>query len=149
MEKAVLGSVALEGEACAKNARVEGDVVWIDHKTKLKNGQCIYITTGIDLSEETSEDVMINAGYNYLIQCVRPRVLKGLGTDEALAKHEVRIKPSDYPPEKRSKKDPVTDAKDKLMKLSRVEFREYMAEIMDMTPDQADELYDKKHGLSE
>ena len=85
----------LKGDPHPKTAKVEGNIVTIKHVTEFNNGEKMYMTTKVDLSNETPSAIKINAAYNYLIQVLRPRaikVVKPKDFDETKA-----YKPSDYP----------------------------------------------------
>ena len=79
---------------CPRTVTVEDDIVTIKHVTQLKDGK-FYMTTRVDLGSESSEDIMVNAAYNMLIQDLRPRALKthkSTEIDESKA-----LRPIDYP----------------------------------------------------
>lgn len=83
-----------KGMKCPRSVVVQGQVVKIKHVTQLKDGK-YYMTTIVDLSGESGNDIMINAAYNMLIQDLRPRALKPLKSTEIdETKH---LKPCDYP----------------------------------------------------
>jgi len=77
-----------------KSATVDGDVVTIKHVTQVKDGKH-YMATRIDLSSETPDSIKTNAAYNYLIQVIRPRVLK-VRNSKAINEN-LNLKPCDYP----------------------------------------------------
>ena len=84
----------LKGMNCPRTVVVTDDIVVIKHVTQLKDGK-FYMTTRVDLSGETSEDIMVNAAYNMLIQDLRPRALKPYRSTEIDETRELR--PIDYP----------------------------------------------------
>ena len=84
----------IKDESYPRTVKVEGDTVIIDHVTLLKDGKH-YMSTRVDMSDETIESKKINAAYNYLIQVIRPRALKKCRSSEIKEGHN--YKPSDYP----------------------------------------------------
>ena len=84
----------IKGMKCPRTVVVDDDVVSIKHVTQLKDGK-FYMTTLVDLLDETSESIMINAAYNMLIQDLRPRALKPRKSTEI--DERKALKPCDFP----------------------------------------------------
>lgn len=83
-----------KGMNCPRTVTVEDDIVMIKHVTQLKDGK-FYMTTRVDLGSETSENIMVNAAYNMLIQDLRPRALKPHKSTEI--DEDAALCPCDYP----------------------------------------------------
>ena len=83
-----------KGMECPRTVTVDDDIVIIKHVTQLKDGK-FYMTTRVDLSDETDRDIKINAAYNMLIQDLRPRALKPYKSTEIDETKD--YKPCDYP----------------------------------------------------
>lgn len=84
----------IDGESYARTASVEGNIVTINHVTLLKDGKH-YMSTRVDLSNETMDSIKINAAYNYLIQVIRTRALKPHKSSDI--DESKNYKPCDYP----------------------------------------------------
>ena len=84
----------IEGNTYARTVLVQDDIVLIKHVTLLKDGKH-YMTTRIDLSNESDDDIKVNAAYNMLIQVIRPRALKPHKSTEIDEMKDFR--PCDYP----------------------------------------------------
>ena len=84
----------IEGHKYPRTVKIIGRTVEIKHVTQLKDGK-FYMTTKVDLSGETNDEIKVNAAYNMLIQDLRPRALKphrSTEIDEGKA-----LRPIDYP----------------------------------------------------
>lgn len=86
----------IKGESYPRTASVdvEAMIVTIKHVSRLVDGDH-YLTTKIGLKGEGMDDILKNAGYNYLIQVVRTRALKPHKASEV---DETKVyRPCDYP----------------------------------------------------
>lgn len=74
---------------------VEKKLVTIKNVTKLDNNEQWYLETKMDLSGESMDDILANAGMNYLIQVIRPKYIK---VRKAKDIDETKVhRPGDYP----------------------------------------------------
>ena len=81
-----------------KTASVKGKVVTMNHVTLFDNGEKKYMKTIVDLSNESEEDILLNAATNYLIQVLRPRAIKPKKPTEI---DETKVmRPCDFPASK-------------------------------------------------
>lgn len=83
-----------KGMKCPRTVVITDDVVIIRHVTQLKDGK-FYMATKVDLSDETPDNIKVNAAYNMLIQDLRPRALKPHKSTEI--DETENLKPCDYP----------------------------------------------------
>ena len=114
-----------------RTSSVVDQVVTLNHVTKFSNGEQKYMKTVVDLSGETSDDILLNAATNYLIQVLRPRAIKPNKPSEI--KEDVAMRPCDYPASKGGgKADPNVVARRAAGKMSMEERAALIIELKEM-----------------
>ena len=114
-----------------RTSSVKGKVVTLNHVTKFSNGEQKYMTTIVDLSGESEEDIYLNAATNYLIQVLRPRAIKPNKPSEI--EEDKAMRPCDYPASKGGGKvDPKVAAQRAALKMSPEERAAFIIELREM-----------------
>ena len=114
-----------------RTSSVKGKVVTLNHVTKFSNGEQKYMTTIVDLSGESEEDIYLNAATNYLIQVLRPRAIKPNKPSEI--EEDKAMRPCDYPASKGGGKvDPKVAAQRAAKKMSPEERAAFIIELREM-----------------
>ena len=114
-----------------RTASVKGKVVTLNHVTQFSNGEKKYMKTIIDLSDESEEDIYLNAATNYLIQVLRPRAIKPNKPTEI--DESKPMKPCDYPASKGGGKvEPKVAAQRAALKMSPEERTAFIIELKEM-----------------
>ena len=114
-----------------RTASVKGKVVTLNHVTLFSNGEKKYMKTIVDLSDESEEDIYLNAATNYLIQVLRPRAIKPNKPTEI--DESKPMKPCDYPAGKGGGKvEPKVAAQRAALKMSPEERAAFIIELKEM-----------------
>jgi len=114
-----------------RTASVKGKVVTLNHVTLFSNGEKKYMRTIVDLSDESEEDIYLNAATNYLIQVLRPRAIKPNKPNEI--DESKSMKPCDYPVSKGGGKvEPKVAAQRAALKMSPEERAAFIIELKEM-----------------
>jgi hypothetical protein len=98
----------------------------------------------VDLSNKTEEQILLAAAEHFVIRDLRKRHFENLSDSELLACQDEKFNMNLYEPT-RVKKSDYDRARDSVLKLSREDFLKMMIEQYEMTEEEANELYNKKH----
>ncbi len=134
---------ALKGEKYNRSITIDKKgVATCKHVTKTSLGD-FYLTTKIDLSSWSDEEIKRHAAMNILITKVRKKI-QSLTSEKAIASTEEVTYTKEMVATERTKKSAVDKASDQLKKMSKEEFIVFSMREYGITRENAEAIADKK-----